>query len=73
MVDSHQEHSMAKPVILSVAGLKVHFPVKSRSALFAKSQLLKAVDGIDFEVREGETLGVVGNRAAASPLSGGPY
>ena len=61
---------MTKPVILSVAGLKVHFPVKSRSALFAKSQLLKAVDGIDFEVREGETLGVVGESGCGKSTLG---
>ena len=45
--------------LLSVRGLKKHFRLKSR-ALFAKPQVLKAVDGIDFEVEQGKTLGLVG-------------
>jgi peptide/nickel transport system ATP-binding protein len=44
-------------VILEVNGLKKYFPVKSKS----KQQLfVKAIDGIDFQIKEGETLGLVG-------------
>ena len=45
--------------ILDVEDLKVHFPVKG-SGLFAKSKPLRAVDGVSFTLREGETLGIVG-------------
>lgn len=46
--------------ILEVRGLKKYFPV-SRTGVFKSSTLfVKAVDGIDFTVREGETFGLVG-------------
>jgi oligopeptide/dipeptide ABC transporter ATP-binding protein len=45
--------------LLDVRDLKVHFPVKT-GGLFAKKKPLRAVDGVSFTLREGETLGVVG-------------
>src|SRR5438093_311517 len=49
---------MAEPV-LEVRGLTKHFPV--RQGLLARSTaVVKAVDGIDFAVQAGETLGLVG-------------
>lgn len=48
-------------VLLSVKNLRVHFPIKSTSAWpWAPSRILKAVDGVSFELRAGETLGIVG-------------
>ena len=44
--------------LLSVHGLVKHFPVKK--GVFGASALVRAVDGIDFDVLKGETLGVVG-------------
>jgi oligopeptide transport system ATP-binding protein len=44
--------------LLTLRGLKVWFPVGDR--LFGPKPVLKAVDGIDLEVREGEALGIVG-------------
>jgi len=44
--------------LLSVRGLVKHFPVKK--GLFGTSATVRAVDGIDFDVLKGETLGVVG-------------
>jgi oligopeptide transport system ATP-binding protein len=45
--------------ILRVSGLKVHFPIKG--TLIPKIVgYVKAVDGIDFTVHKGETLGLVG-------------
>ena len=47
--------------ILSVSDLKVHFSVRDSHAMpWAAPRSLKAVDGISFELRAGETLGVVG-------------
>ena len=44
--------------ILSVNNLKVHFPGKRK---FGQPQRwIRAVDGINFDVKEGETLGLVG-------------
>jgi len=46
--------------ILTVENLKKHFPV-TRGIIFQREiAQVKAVDGVSFEVREGETLGVVG-------------
>ena len=45
--------------ILEVRDLKVYFPV--RKGLFGfVSHYIKAVDGVSFDLRRGETLGVVG-------------
>jgi oligopeptide transport system ATP-binding protein len=52
---------MAEPTILSVRDVRVHFKVKGRSRLpWAPSRTLKAVDGVSFDLKAGETLGVVG-------------
>jgi len=45
-------------ILLEVKDLKMHFPVNK--SLFSKKQFVKAVDGVSFEIREGETLGLVG-------------
>ena len=45
--------------ILEVEDLKVHFPV--RKGVFARATgWVKAVDGVSFAIRRGETLGIVG-------------
>ena len=43
--------------LLSVSGLLKHFPVRKSGG---KRQVVRAVDGVDFEVLKGETLGIVG-------------
>ena len=51
----------ATPPILSVRDLKVHFQVKSDKGWpWSPPRTLKAVDGVSFAIRAGETLGVVG-------------
>ncbi|MFV2003379.1 MAG: ABC transporter ATP-binding protein, partial [Paracoccaceae bacterium] len=47
-------------VVLKVDDLKVHFPVRLNEGLFGRRVPLKAVDGVSFDLRAGETLGVVG-------------
>ena len=50
---------MTEP-LLSVAGLKMHFPIQ-RGLLFDHTVAhVKAVDGVSFEIRDGQTLGLVG-------------
>lgn len=46
--------------LLEVNGVKVYYPVKVGKGLIPATKPLRAVDGIDFTLREGETLGVVG-------------
>lgn len=43
--------------ILEVKGLKKYFPISTGAQ---KGMFVKAIDGIDFTVKEGETLGLVG-------------
>lgn len=45
--------------LLSVRDLKVQFPV-GRSFLRRKQRVIQAVDGISFDLKAGETLGIVG-------------
>jgi oligopeptide transport system ATP-binding protein len=48
-----------KETLLDVRGLKMHFPIKS-SAFSKKKNFIYAVDGVDFKISKGETLGLVG-------------
>lgn len=48
-------------ILMSVRGVKVHFPGPRLGGLpWQGRALIKAVDGVDFDVRQGETLGLVG-------------
>ncbi|HUX13568.1 MAG TPA: oligopeptide/dipeptide ABC transporter ATP-binding protein [Spirochaetia bacterium] len=51
---------MSDEVLLSVRGLKVYFPVEKGLIFRRRVGWIRAVDGVDFEVRRGETLGLVG-------------
>ncbi len=55
---------MSEPV-LRVVDLYKHFPGKSRN-----SPLIKAVDGVSFEVYPGETLGLVGESGCGKSTTG---
>ncbi len=48
---------MSAQVVLDVKGLMKYFPITSGKQ---KGKAVKAIDGIDFFIREGETLGLVG-------------
>jgi len=58
---SPQTSSVAdsKKPLLEVRNLKVHFPTK-RGFLGLEKGLIRAVDGVSFEIFPGETLGIVG-------------
>jgi len=56
-------------VLLKVEGLQKHFPIR-KGVLQRQVGAVKAVDGIDFEVRKGETLGVVGESGCGKSTMG---
>ncbi|MYX45783.1 dipeptide ABC transporter ATP-binding protein, partial [Streptomyces sp. SID89] len=58
-----------REVLLKVTGLTKHFPIK-KGILQRQVAAVKAVDGIDFEVRKGETLGVVGESGCGKSTMG---
>jgi oligopeptide/dipeptide ABC transporter ATP-binding protein len=61
---------MSSP-ILEIKGLKKHFPVRKRGlARQGEEQLVKAVDGIDFDLHKGETLGLVGESGCGKTTAG---
>lgn len=49
----------AAGTVLEVVGLVKHFEVRSKE-LFGRNQIFRAVDGVDFFVRRGEMVGLVG-------------
>jgi peptide/nickel transport system ATP-binding protein len=55
--------------LLKVSGLVKHFPIK-KGLLQRQAGAVQAVDGLDFEVRPGETLGVVGESGCGKSTMG---
>lgn len=57
-------------VILDVKNLKKYFPITQGILLQRKVADVKAVDGISFDVKQGETLGLVGESGCGKSTTG---
>ncbi|WP_208800584.1 ABC transporter ATP-binding protein [Microbispora triticiradicis] len=60
---------MNEEPLLSVQGLEKHFPV-TKGLLQRQVGAVRAVDGISFDVRKGETLGLVGESGCGKTTTG---
>ncbi len=58
--DSAPEAGAGSGPLLRVDDLKVHFAARARNGLRSRTVPLKAVDGVSFQIAEGETVGIVG-------------
>ena len=56
--------------LLSVQDLKMHFPIYKGAFLRREVASVKAVDGLSFDVRPGETLGLVGESGCGKSTTG---
>ncbi|SDJ10796.1 ABC transporter ATP-binding protein [Salimicrobium halophilum] len=59
---------MATEELVKVKNLRKHFDVSN--GLFRKKSIVKAVDGLDFTVYKGETLGIVGESGCGKSTTG---
>jgi len=60
----------APEILLSVRGLRVHFPVRAGLLGGRTRAVVHAVDGIDLDIRRGETVGLVGESGCGKSTTG---
>ena len=60
---------MSAKALVAVRDLRLHFPVKS-GLLRRETATVKAVDGVTFDIAEGETLGLVGESGCGKSSTG---
>jgi oligopeptide transport system ATP-binding protein len=58
------------PPLLEVRGLAMHFPITEGVLVSRKVGDVKAVDGVDFSIARGETLGLVGESGCGKTTTG---
>ena len=67
---SSETRALSGDVLVDVRGLKVHFPIK-RGVIFDRTVgHVYAVDGVDLQIRRGETYGLVGESGCGKSTLG---
>ena len=72
MQDSPQQQERETETLLTVRGLHKHFPMGVGVREFfgsRKRKVVRAVDGVSFEVQEGSTFGLVGESGCGKTTS----
>src|SRR5262245_35684488 len=69
---AHEEadRKSASDEILRVEDLKVHFPLMKGAVVRRQVGTIKAVDGVSFMLRRGDTLGLVGESGCGKSTTG---
>ena len=57
-------------ILVQVNGLKMYFPITQGIIIQRQVGAIKAVDGLDFFIRQGETLGLVGESGCGKSTTG---
>jgi oligopeptide/dipeptide ABC transporter ATP-binding protein len=67
---SLQLEKSQQPNLLEIQDLKKHFPVGDQGMFTKEKQVVKALDGITFSLKKGETLGIVGESGCGKSTMG---